>query len=156
MVSWMIHINRKFDFNLDTLALGTALLDKFLLTVKVSTTFIIFFRILSHLCGVDVSYETRLHLTRSCASSPDNSLSDKSFLMSSNHLHFGLPLLLFPGTYIILFPGTYITISLLPTYICLFFSIHAHTTSAYLDISPTFVVPLVFFLYKYKVSTKLE
>ena len=33
-----------------------------------------------------------LHWTRSCASSPDNSLSDKSFLMLSNHLRFGLPL----------------------------------------------------------------
>ena len=31
-------------------------------------------------------------LTRSCASSPDNSLSDKSFLMLSHHLRFGLPL----------------------------------------------------------------
>ena len=37
----------------------------------------------------------RRHLTRSCASSPDNSVSDKSFLMLSNH-RFGLPLLLFP------------------------------------------------------------
>ena len=37
----------------------------------------------------------RLHLTRSCASSPDNSFSDKSFLVLSNHFRFGLPLLLF-------------------------------------------------------------
>ena len=35
-----------------------------------------------------------LYLTRSCASSPN-----KSFLTLSNHLRFGLPLLLFPGTY---------------------------------------------------------
>ena len=50
----------------------------------------------------------RLHLTRYCASSPDNSLSDKSFLMLSNHLRFGLPLLLFPGISI--------AITLLPTH----------------------------------------
>ena len=50
----------------------------------------------------------RLNVTRSCASSPDNSLSDKSFLMLSNHLRFGLPLLLFPGISI--------TITLLPMY----------------------------------------
>ena len=61
------------------------------------------------LCVVDVSYETPpFKLTRSNASSPDNSLSDKSFLMLSNHLRFGIPLLLFPGTSI--------TINLLPTY----------------------------------------
>ena len=49
-----------------------------------------------------------LHLARSCASSPDSPVSDKSFLMLSNHLRFGLPLLLFPGTSI--------AITLLPTY----------------------------------------
>ena len=38
----------------------------------------------------------RLDLSRSCASSLDNSLFDKSFLMLSNHLLFSLPLLLFP------------------------------------------------------------
>ena len=37
----------------------------------------------------------RLHLTPSCASSPDNYPSDKSFMMLSNHLRFGLRLLLF-------------------------------------------------------------
>ena len=47
------------------------------------------------LCGVNVS--CLLHLTRSCASSPDCSLFDKSFLMLSNHLRFGLPLLLSPA-----------------------------------------------------------
>ena len=50
----------------------------------------------------------RLHLGRSCASSSDNPLSDKSFLMLSNHLRFGLTLLLFPGTSI--------PITLFPTY----------------------------------------
>ena len=50
----------------------------------------------------------RLHLGRSCTSSSDNPLSDKSFLMLSNHLCFGLPLLLFPGTSI--------PITLFPTY----------------------------------------
>ena len=50
----------------------------------------------------------RLHLARSCASYPDNSVSDKSFLMLSNHLRFGLLLLLFHGTSI--------AITLLPTY----------------------------------------
>ena len=49
-----------------------------------------------------------LHLARSCVSSLDNSLSDKSFLLLSNHLLFVLPLLLFPGTSI--------TITLFPTY----------------------------------------
>ena len=38
---------------------------------------------------------SRLRLTPSCASSPDNSLSDKSSMMLSNHLRFGLRLLLF-------------------------------------------------------------
>ena len=51
-------------------------------------------------CWVNISY--RLHLTRFCTSSHDNSLSDKSFLMLSNHLCFGLPLLLFPGTSIMI------------------------------------------------------
>ena len=57
----------------------------------------------------------------------DNSLSHKSFLMLSNHSHFGLPLLLFPA------PPS-------PSLSCLrihfLFSIHAHTIS-------TFVVPLI-------------
>ena len=80
----------------------------------------------------------RLHLGQSCASSPDNPLSDKSFLMLSNHLRFGLPLLLFPAP-----PSP----SLSSLRIRLLFSKHAHTTSTYsctfLDISPTFVVPLI-------------
>ena len=37
-----------------------------------------------------------IHLTVSCASSPDSSLSKKSFPALTNHLRFGLPLLLFP------------------------------------------------------------
>ena len=61
-----------------------------------------------------------LHLTRSCASYTDISTSDKSLLMLSNHLHFGLPLLLFPGTQI--------TITLLPTY----------TSSLPVQLQPTF------------------
>ena len=80
-----------------------------------------------------------LHLTQSCASSPDNSLSDKSFLMLSNHLRYRRPLLLAPGTSI--------TITLLPTYsyslpnTCSYdFNLLSHT---FLDISPTFVVPLI-------------
>ena len=64
----------------------------------------------------------RLHLARSCASSPDNVLSDKSFLMLSNHLRFGLPLLLFPAP-----PSP--SLSCLSTR--LLFSLYAHTTSTY-------------------------
>ena len=81
----------------------------------------------------------RLHLDRSCASSSDNPLSDKSFLMLSIHLRFGLPLLLFPDTSIpnTLFP-TYSS-SLLET--CPY---HFNLLSCtFLDISPTFVVPLI-------------
>ena len=87
------------------------------------------------LCGVDVSRET----PPSCASSLDNSLSDKSFLMLSNHLCFGLPLLLFPGTSIpiTLFP----TFSSSPPKACPY---HFNLLSCtFLDISPTFVVPLI-------------
>ena len=62
-----------------------------------------FFRILSHFYVGSMILIRRLLWTRSWASSPDNSLSDKSFLMLSNHHHFGLPLLLFPGTSITLF-----------------------------------------------------
>ena len=80
----------------------------------------------------------RLHSTRSCASSPDNSLSDRSLLMSSNHLRFGLPLLL---------PGTSITITLLPTHSCsplkrcpYYFN---PLSGTFVDISSTFDVPLI-------------
>ena len=83
------------------------------------------------LFGVDVSYETPpFNLTI---------FSDKSFLMLSNHLHFGLPLLLFPGTSI--------PISLLPTYLSSLLNTcpyHFNLLSCtFLDISPTFVVPLI-------------
>ena len=58
----------------------------------------------------------RLHGTRSCASSSDNSLSDKSCLVLSNHLRFGLPLLLFRGT-VLVFSSQYMRISLHPTFL---------------------------------------
>ena len=79
-----------------------------------------------------------LNLIRSCASSPDNSLSDKSFLMLSNHLRlFSLPLLFSPATSITLLP-TYSS-SLLNT--CPY---HFNLLSCtFLDISPTFAVPLI-------------
>ena len=61
----------------------------------------------------------RFPLTRHCASSPDSSLSDKSFLVLSNHFRFGLPLLLFHDTSIaiIIYPHS-----------ILLFSQLAHTT----------------------------
>ena len=77
----------------------------------------------------------RLHLDRSCASSSDNPLSDKSFLMLSIHLRFGLPLLLFPGTSIpnTLFP-TYSS-SLLET--CPYhFNLYCTTTALCIFLSP--------------------
>ena len=98
-----------------------------------------FFFIFSHFYVGSMCLARRLHLGRSCASSSDNPLSDKSFLVLSNHLRFGLPLLLFPGTSIpiTLFP-TYSS-SLLKT--CPY---HFNLLSCtFLDISPTFVVPLI-------------
>ena len=81
----------------------------------------------------------RHHLGRSCASSPDNSLSDKSFLMLSSHSRFGLPLLLFPGTAI--------SITRLPTYSSSLLNTCPHhfnlLSSTFLVISPTFVVHLI-------------
>ena len=83
----------------------------------------------------------RLIERRSCASYPDSSISDKSFLMLSSHLRFGFPLLLSPA------PPS-------PSLSCLrilLFSIHAHTTyfnllsCTFLDISPTFVAPLILY-----------
>ena len=56
-----------------------------------------FFLICSHFYVVSMCLMRHLHLARYCASAPDNSLSDKSFLMLSNHLRFGLPLFIFPG-----------------------------------------------------------
>ena len=106
--------------------------------IAVQETSIFFFRFLSHFYVGSMFLMRCLHLTRSCASSPDNSLSDKSFLMLSDHLRFGLPLLLFPGTSI--------TITLLPTYS----SSVLNTCPDYfnqlsctlLDISATFIVSL--------------
>ena len=91
----------------------------------------------------DASIELDLalhHWTRSCASSADNYyLSNKSFLMLSNNLRYGLPLLPFPGTSII--------ITLLPTYSSYLLNkcpYHFNLLSCtFLDISPTFVVPLI-------------
>ena len=68
----------------------------------------LFFHIPSHFYVRSMFLMRLLQLTRSCSSSPDSSLSGKSFMMLSNHLRFGLPLLLFPGTSI--------TITPLPTY----------------------------------------
>ena len=59
---------------------------------------LLLFLIFSHFYVGSMCLIRLLHLARSCASSLDNSLSDKSFLILSNHLRFGLPLLLFPGT----------------------------------------------------------
>ena len=100
-----------------------------------------FLRIHSHFYVGSMFRMRRLHLTRSCASSPDNSLSDKSFLMLCNHLRFGLLLLLFPGTCITitLFPTQPYYYSLLNTCSC-----HINLLSCtFLDISPTFVVTLI-------------
>ena len=60
--------------------------------------FLSFPHLFSHFYVGSMCLMRRLHLARSCVSSLDNSLSDKSFLMLSNHLRFGLPLLLFPGS----------------------------------------------------------
>ena len=49
-------------------------------------------------CGIDVSYDMSPVNSVLRASSPDNSLSDKLFLMLFNHLRFVLPLVLFLGT----------------------------------------------------------
>ena len=65
------------------------------------------------------------------------SLSDKSFLMMSNHLRFGLLLL----------PGTSIVITLLPTYSSSLLNTCPYHFNllccTFFDISPTFVVPLI-------------
>ena len=80
-----------------------------------------FFRILSHVYMEWMCLMRRLQLARSCTSSPDNSLSDKSFLMLSNHLHctFELPLSSFPPA-----PPS---LSLSCQHILLPFSIHVYT-----------------------------
>ena len=66
----------------------------------------------------------RLHLTRSWASSPDNSLSDKSFLMLSNHLRFGFLTFSSPAH-----PSP--SLSCPHSHTILLFSILAHTASTY-------------------------
>ena len=94
--------------------------------------------IFSHFHVGSMSLTRRLHFAWSCASSLDNSLSNKLFLMLSNHLRFGLPLLLFPGTSI--------PITLLPTYSSLLNTCPYHfnlLSCTFLDIAPTFVVPLI-------------
>ena len=100
---------------------------------------IFFFRIFSHFYVGSMCLVRRLHLSQCCASSPDNSISDKSFLMLSNHLRFGPPLLLFPGTSI--------PVTLVPTYSSSLLNTcqyHFNLLSCtFLDISPTFVVPLL-------------
>ena len=82
----------------------------------------------------------RFQLIRHCVSCPVSSLSDKWFLMLSNHFRFGLHLLLFHGTSI--------TITLLPTHS----SSHLNTCpyhfklyfpALFLDISPTFAILLI-------------
>ena len=88
-----------------------------------------FFFIFSHFYVGSMCLVRRLHLGRSCASSPDNPLSDKSFLMLSNHLRYGLPLLLFPGTSILT--------TLLPTY-----------SSSLLETCP-YHFNLLFFIFSY-------
>ena len=81
----------------------------------------------------------RFQLIRHCVSSPDSYVSDKSFLMLSNHLRFGLPLLLFHGTSI--------TITLSPShyYVLLNGPYHFKLRSCtFWDISPTFAIPVIF------------
>ena len=98
--------------------------------------FFFFFFIFSHFYVGSMCLVRRLHLGLSFASSSDNRLSDKSFLMLSNHLRFGLTLLLFPGTSI--------PITLLPTYSSsLLFSKHAHTTSTYSPALSWIFLPLL-------------
>ena len=100
---------------------------------------LLLFLIFSHFYVGSMCLMRRLHLARSWASSLDNSLSDKSFLMLSNHLRFGLPLLLFPGTSI--------AITLLPTYSSSLLNTCPYyfnlLSCTFLNISPTFVVPLI-------------
>ena len=104
-------------------------------TFKDSCFCIELLRILSHFYVGSMFRMRLLHLTWSCASSPDSSLSDKSFLTLSNHLCFGLPLLLFPGTITLLPTYSYSLLNTCPYRFNLLFC-------TFLDISPTFAVPL--------------
>ena len=100
---------------------------------------LLLFLIFSHFYVGSMCLMRLLHLAQSCVSSLDNSFSDKSFPMVSIHLRFGLPHLLSPGT------STPIT--LLPTYSSSLLNTcpcHFNLLSCtFLDISPTFVVPLI-------------
>ena len=94
-----------------------------------------FFRNLSHFYVGSMFLMRRLHLTRYCSSSTDSPFSDNSFLMLSNHLRFGIPLLIFPGTPI--------TITLLPTLLFFYsvFPIYAHTSTYFPALSWIFLAP---------------
>ena len=83
---------------------------------------LVFFRVLSQLLRGQRDLVRRLHLTRSFASSPDSSPSDKSFLTLFNHLRFGIPLLLFQRT----------SITISCPHILLLFSVCAHTVLHFL------------------------
>ena len=112
------------------------------------TLLLLLFLIFSHFYVWSMCLMTRLHLSRSCASSLDNnSLSDKSFLVLSNHLRFGLPLLLFPGT------STAIT--LLPSYSSSLLNTCPYyfnlLSCTFLDISPTFVASNSFIPYSVQI-----
>ena len=78
----------------------------------------------------------RPHRTRSLASTPDNYLSDKSFLMLSNHLRFGPP------------PSFFSPACASPSLSCLehFFSTQYMPTPVqptFLEMYPAFVVSLI-------------
>ena len=82
----------------------------------------------------------RCQLIRHCVSSPDSYIADKCFLVLSNHLRFGHPLLLFHGTSIyhhhslahtFFFSSQYMTMPLQTTFM------------HFLDISATFAIPLL-------------
>ena len=127
------------DTNLNWKKHSEKICNKCTKMIVILNRFFFFFFIFSNFYVGSMCLVRRLHLGRSCASSSDNPLSDKSFLMLSNHLRFGLPLLLFPGTSIpiTLFP-TYSS-SLLET--CPY---HFNLLSCiFLDVSPTFVVTLI-------------
>ena len=64
--------------------------------LQASCTSFFFVRIFSDFYVGSMCLMRLLHLARSCTSSPDNSLSDKSLLMLSNHFRFGLPVIFSP------------------------------------------------------------
>ena len=97
----------------------------FYVTDKLLLLLLLLFLILSHFYVGSMCLMTRLHFARSCVFSPNISLSDKSLLMLSNHLRFGLPLLRFPRhlhrhhslAYVFVFTSQYMPIPLHPTFI---------------------------------------